>query len=230
MKHTLILVVCAIAALSSCKKEEAMQPDLGYGYFPRAVGAWIEYQVDSSWRDDGAGVQGSVSYRLKEKVVEQYTDPAGRTAWRIHRSVLDADSNWVVRDVWTSTVDENAAEVSEENHRRLKLSFPVRDGRRWDLNVYNVEDELEVAFREVGLPWSGGGLSHGATVLVKNTVPPNLVDTVIHEERYSQDIGLVHKRWVVSNSQWHYPPPPAPPQLRITGNYLTMVAVAHGTE
>ncbi|HRD53079.1 MAG TPA: hypothetical protein PKY96_10585, partial [Flavobacteriales bacterium] len=156
MKHTLLApaVLITIVLLASCKKEEAESPDLGYGYFPRKVGAWIEYQVDSTWRDDLVPNIGSLSYRLKEKLVEQYTDPAGRTAWRIHRMVLDEDSNWVVRDVWTSTMDNIAAEVAEENMRRQKLSFPVREGRRWDVNVYNVENDLEVAFREVDRPWT----------------------------------------------------------------------------
>lgn len=219
-----------MALHTACRKEQAEQPDLGYGYFPRTVGAWIEYQVDSSWRDQSAGVQGSVSYRLKEKILERYIDPAGREAWRIHRFVLGPDSTWVVRDVWTSTRDDRAAEVTEENLRRLKLAFPVREATRWDLNVYNTEPALEVACREVGSAWSGGGLSYPRTVLVRSTVPPNLVDTIIHQERFADGIGMVHKRWVRSNTQWYVPPPPGVPEQRTIGNYLTMVAVAYGTE
>lgn len=223
MKPTRVLltIVIGAAVLASCKKEEAPAPEMGYGYFPRKVGAWIEYQVDSAWRDDPVPNIGAVSYRLKEKVVEEYTDPAGRTAWRIHRMVLGADSNWVVRDVWTSTMDNIAAEVAEENLRRQKLSFPVRDGRRWDVNVYNVEGELEVAFREVGQAWSGGGLSHANTVLVKNTVPANLIGTNNYEERWAKDLGMVSTYREFKNQQaagclecWR----------------LDMVAVAYGTE
>lgn len=232
MKRGLLFLFAGagMALLPACRKEQAEQPDLGYGYFPRTVGAWVEYQVDTSWRDDGAGVQGHASYRLKEKVVERYTDPAGREAWRIHRFVLGPDSQWVIRDVWTSTRDERAAEVTEENMRRLKLAFPVREATRWDLNVYNTDAPLEVACREVGSAWASGALSFPRTVVVRSTVPPNLVDTIIHQERYADGVGLVQKRWVKSNTQWVYPPPPAAPVQRTVGNYLTMVAVAHGTE
>jgi len=223
MKHTLLApaVLITIVLLASCKKEEAESPDLGYGYFPRKVGAWIEYQVDSTWRDDLVPNIGSLSYRLKEKLVEQYTDPAGRTAWRIHRMVLDEDSNWVVRDVWTSTMDNIAAEVAEENMRRQKLSFPVREGRRWDVNVYNVENDLEVAFREVDRPWTGGGLSYTTTVLVKNTVPANMVATNNYEERWAKDVGMVRKYREVKNQQ----------SSGCLGCWrVDMVAVDYGTE
>jgi len=222
MKHsnTLILVAGALA-IAGCKKEEAERPDLGYGYFPRTVGAYIVYQVDSLWRDDGAGVLDSVSYQLKEKVVEEYLDPAGQKSWRIHRFVKNAADEWVIRDVWTSTWDEVAAEVTEENIRRQKLSFPVRDGRRWDINVYNVTDELEVAFREVGSTWSGGGLSYDRTVLVKNTLPPNAVLTNNFEERWAHGVGMVSKYWEVKNQQ----------AAGCLGCWrLDMVAVAYGTE
>lgn len=222
MKNSIPLILAVSAlAMVGCKKQEAERPDLGYGYFPRVVGAFIVYQVDSTWADEPAQVQGSVSYLLKEKVVEEYTDPAGRKSWRIHRFVKNAADEWVIRDVWTSTMDEVAAEVTEENMRRQKLSFPVRDGRRWDINVYNVTDELEVAFREVGGAWSGGGLSYDRTVLVKNTLPPNAVITRNFQERWAHGAGMVSKYWEFKDQQsdgchgcWR----------------LDMVAVAHGNE
>lgn len=200
MKHHLLPLAAALA-LVGCRKSEAEKPDLGYDYFPRKVGAWIEYQVDSLWRDDPAGVLFTASYRLREKVVELYIDPAGRTAWRIHRLVGDADGNWTVRDVWTSTRDERAAEVSEENLRRLKLAFPVREARRWDVNVYNPEPALEVAFREVGRPLSLGALGFEETVLVRNTVPANPIITNNYEERWAKGVGMVSRYREFKNQQ-----------------------------
>lgn len=197
--HLLTLLAAGIM-LAGCKKDSE-EVDLGYGYFPRKVGAWIEYQVDSTWRDDVIGIEGAVNYRLLEKVVEQYTDPEGRTAWRIHRFVKDAEGLWVIRDVWTSTTDEIAAEVTEENDRMQKLSFPVRNGRRWDVNAYNPDDELLVAFREADKAWSGGGLSYERTVLVKNTVPPNFIETENYEERWAHGVGMVSRYRDHQNNQ-----------------------------
>ncbi|MBK7384779.1 MAG: hypothetical protein IPI81_15825 [Flavobacteriales bacterium] len=221
-----LLLIMGVALLgAACNKDQAEGEDLGYGYFPRKVGAWIEYQVDSMWRDDQAGVRDSVSYRLKEKVVEAYYDPAGRLSWRIHRFILNANDEWVIRDVWTSTSDNFYAEVAEENVRRLKLSFPVRSGRKWDLNVYNSEAELEVAYREVGQAWAGPVITFPRTVLIKNTVGPNFIIKRNHEERYALDIGLVSRYWEEMESQ-----PDTAGILRVVGWRLNMAAIAYGTE
>ncbi len=220
-----------VLAFSACKKDEAPVPDLGYSYFPTAVGKWVEYQVDSMWRDDATGVWDSVSYRLLERIEENYTDLEGRPSQRIERSVKDANDLWLIRDVWTSTRNSTAAEKTEENMRRLKLSFPVRDTRTWDINVYNTEPELKVAFREEGSAWSANGLQFPRTVLVKNTVPINAVFDRTFQERYADGVGMVSKLWVELETQTRFIPPPV--NVFVTerrGWRLTMTAVAYGTD
>lgn len=68
-----------------------------------------------------------------------------------------------------------------------KLSFPVRDARTWNINVYNVEEELKVALREVGSSKTINGMTFPETALVKNTVPVNAVWDKTFEERYAKD-------------------------------------------
>lgn len=225
-----ILFGSALTVLFSCTKEEVPEPDLGYTYFPTAVGAWVEYQVDSMWRDDRTAVRDSVSYRLLQKIEAEYTDDEGRLCQRIHRYVKDVDDTWVVRDVWTATRNNMVAEMTEENERRLKLSFPVREGRTWDMNVYNTVPELSVAFREVGTAWVVNGLSFPLTVRVVNTVPPNAVIKRNFEERYADGVGMVSKYWEETNTQASYPPPTFEPVVEVKGWRLDMVAVAYGTE
>jgi len=212
-------------AFAGCNKDEPEAVDLGYGYFPRTVGTWIEYQVDSSWRDEELGLADTVSYRLKEKVVEAYIDPAGRTAYRIHRFILNADDQWVIRDVWTSIADGYYAEVTEENIRRLKMSFPVDNGRKWDLNIYNTEDELEVAFRNEGESWTGPTMVFPNTALGKNSVPANLVIRRDWEERYAEGVGMVSKYREETTSN-----PNSQGVWQAMGWRLDMVAVAYGTD
>lgn len=218
-----IILLTGLLALTACKKDEIVEVDLGYGYFPTAVGAWVEYQVDSLWRDDLAQVLDSVSYRLKQRIEEIYTDDEGRTCQRIHRYVRDEDDIWVVRDVWTMTVGNTAAEMTEENQRRLKMAFAVREGTTWDINVYNTVDELTVAYREVGDPWSANDLSYDRTVLVKNTVAPNFVVKRNFEERYADGVGMVSKYWEETNTQVN-----DTGGIEVTGWRLNMVAVGHG--
>ncbi len=225
LRHGILYAASLVIALSGCKKGEVETPDLGHGYFPKTLGSWIEYQVDSSWRDDPSAVSGSVSYRLLEKVVQNYTDDEGRACQMIHRFVKDANEEWVIRDVWTCTRNNSAAETTEENVRLLKLAFPVNNGVSWDLNVFNTEDELEVAYREKDTPWSAGELVFDRTVLVKNTVPANIIVKRNYEERYADGVGMVSKYREETNTQFD-----VQGQLEVVGWRLDMVAVAYGAD
>ncbi len=224
MRKIFVTAIAAALVLWSCKKDDPIVLDMGYDYFPVAIGTWVEYQVDSLWRDDQISVLDSVSYRLLERIEEHYIDPAGRPANRIMRYVKDENDNWVVRDVWTSTRNNMAAEKTEENMRRLKLSFPVREGRRWDSNIYNTEDELEVAHREAHEPWQVNVLSFDSTVVVRNTLPANQVERRDLEERYAKHVGLVEKHWAETNTQQDSG------VIQIRGFEMSMVVVAYGTD
>ncbi len=213
-----IAVLCCLSLLSACKDDAAEPQDLGLDFFPLNVGHWVEYQVDSLWRDDVLSVLDSVSYRMMVRVEEEYTDAGGRTAHRVLRYIPDASGEWVVRDVWTAHRDQRGAEMTEENIRRLKMSFPVREARTWDLNVYNVDRQLDVAFRELDEPWVLDSLSFDKSVLVRNVQGPNAVEKRNFEERYVRGVGLVEKYWEETNTQVG----------GVRGFRLRMVAVAHG--
>lgn len=212
--------ILALSVLAGCKKDAEEPLPMGYDFFPLRVGHWVEYEVDSMWRDDVLNVYDSVSYRLLERVHETYTDAEGRTAFRILRYVADQAGEWQIRDVWTSYTDERYAEKTEENKRRLKLSFPVRQTRTWDVNVYNTDAELEVAYRELDEPWSSDSLSFEKSVLVRNVLPANSVLRRDYEEHYVREVGLVEKSWEETNSQ----------VTGVRGFRLRMVAVAYGDQ
>ena len=237
MQRSRILLLGTVFLLvAGCRKDEpAVEPDLGFGYFPTALHSWIEYQVDSLWQDDASNVLDSVSYRLKERIEEYYTDDEGRLCHRIHRYVLDGEGNWVVRDVWTATLGTTVAEATEENLRRLKLVFPVDEGTSWDMNVYNTEDDFTVSYEEVDVPWAANGLNYASTLLVMNTIPPNFVEKRNFEERYALGVGMVSRYREETNTQVIFPEPtPGNPnpaaRVEVVGWRLNMVAVAHGTD
>jgi len=182
--------------------------------------------VDSMWQDDILAIRDSVSYRLREKILETYTDPTGRPAYRILRYVRNAEGEWQVRDVWTATADVRYAEKTEENNRRLKLSFPVRSARTWNTNVYNTERLLDVAFRDVDKPWTAGSLACYRTVVVRNVLGPNPIERRDLFERYARHVGLVEKTGWETNTQFNS----LTQQFVVRGFKYSMVVVAYGTE
>lgn len=212
------------AALAGCKGDPAPEPDLGTDHYPLKLGSWVEYQVDSAWRDDPLNIRDTISYRLRVTVQESYLDGGGRLAYRLLRSVRNADGDWQVRDVWTTTAGNAGAEMTEENKRRLKLSFPVRLARAWDINVYNTDRALDVAYREVDEPWSYDTLYFARTCLLRNVLPPNAVERRNYEERYARGLGMVEKYWEETNTQFD----PTTQQFVVRGFRLDMKAVGYG--
>ncbi len=226
MKNTQAFLVSAAAviALSGCKREDSAQPiDAGYEYFPLKVGSWIEYQVDSVWRDDTFDLLDSTSYRLKHVVAANYLDPEGRPSQRIERFKLNANDEWVIRDVWTATRTIAAMEVTEENVRRLKLSFPLREGRTWDTNIYNDEDELTVAARDLDQSYQLGDHSFTKTMVVRSTVAGNPISTRDLEERYAHGIGMIEHHWYTREA-------PGFVDTGVTSVRYDMVMLDHGVE
>lgn len=225
-KH--LTIACVVLLLASCAKNEPAAPiDMGYDHFPTEVGTWVEYQVDSMWRDDVVQVHDSISYMLRVEVAEAYTDPGGRPSQRIERYVKNTNGDWIIRDVWTATCDNRAAELTEENKRRQKLAFPARNAMRWDCNVYNTDDEQEVMIEQAGEAWSVNGLSFGSTLVVRNTVPANLVVRRDLMERYAKGVGMVEKLQVETTTNFTYPPN-QPPVPVVRGFRLRMVITDHG--
>lgn len=205
MKRALLLLIPAalLAASSGCKRDDAPAPvDLDHDYFPTDTGRWIEYQVDSTWENDVTGVSGTVSYPLRVKVTEDFSDPEGRPAQRLVRYYLDSTTqSWYPHDVWWQVRSTTQAERAEENKRRIKLIFPPRTGQYWNTNATNTDAPYELTYEEVDVPWSVNGLSFDSTVLVKTTYPDNAVITNTYYERYAKHVGLVYREVDSTNTQ-----------------------------
>lgn len=78
MKNTFIVLVVLLLVVPGCKKDDPPPPiDLGHAYFPTDTGRWIDYAVDTVWRNDLTGVTDSTSYALREKIVNDFTDRKG---------------------------------------------------------------------------------------------------------------------------------------------------------
>ncbi len=218
----------AVVLLTSCGKDEATPPlDLGYAYFPVKVGHYVDYQVDTVWRNDITNISDSLTYFLREVIEEDFVDLEGRPSQRIMLYVQDSLGVWVVRDVWAQTRYVTGAERTEENLRLQKLIFGIATGKKWDLNARNAQAAYEVTYDAVDVPWTANGLAFDSTVVVRSTFLNNLVDTDIHTEHYAKGVGLVFKYREVSNTQTIYQPP-NPPYQEVVGTKLTMTVIGYG--
>lgn len=108
-------------------------------YFPLEVGKYIEYEVDSLVFDDapGGNTKDSVTFQLREEIVDVSVDQANDTVYFLHRLRRQSSlENWKLTDVWTVKVEDNKILRKEENLLFHKMTFPLYEGQRWHATAF----------------------------------------------------------------------------------------------
>lgn len=251
MKHIYsILLISAIFVLGlfSCKKSVSTL-DMGYDYFPDAVGHYVIYDVDSTYYDDFFSPVKATNYKfqLKEKIESIFYDNQNRPTMRLERYVKYYDSivpysamSWTLRDVWMANKTTTTAERVEENVRFVRLIFPVRDNRSWNANAQNTDEEREFSYEFVDVSQGVGSTGFSSVLQTLYDDGGNILTSREYRtEKYARGVGMVYRNEIVVESQ------PAsgatsiqlqtfyatPIMQRITSGYqYTMTVNSYGTE
>jgi hypothetical protein len=205
-----------IAGLTSCKRDPSPAPDLGFNYFPDAVGSYVVYDVDSSFYDNYPVVKTTVKYQLKEKIQSIFTDNEGRPTIRLERYIKKYDPlvpysamEWKLRNVWTENKTLKNVEKVEDNVRYIKLIFPVSTEESWNGNAKNTNPEEEYKYGFYDLANKIGNIGFDSVLQVDQNDVSSLVHKTFAEEKYARNAGLVYKRFIDVDSQppsnWYSP-------------------------
>ncbi|MBI3502993.1 MAG: hypothetical protein HY063_14475 [Bacteroidetes bacterium] len=184
--------------LSSCHKDKPVvpPPDLGYAYFPLTIGHYVIYNVDSTVLDTKSNVDTTFRYQLKEVAAELFYDNAGRPTYKIFRYKRSIDTlPWqsTPQQVWTANRTATTAERTEENIRYIKLVFPVKQGKQWNGNAFNILGEKDYEIISLDQKETIGTLSFDSTLTVKQFEQKDLIETIYEAEKYARNAGLVYK-------------------------------------
>ncbi len=180
----------------SCKKDTQPAPDLGYNYAPVTPGAWIIYDVDSTYFNLFTHQKEVYSFQVMELVDSLLTDNSGRTMMRKKRFYREnASLEWQIGRIWSATRTSERLESNEENIKYVKLIFPVRKGRTWNGNAMNNDDEQEYKYLDVHVASTINGISFDSTATVQQQADSNLIEKKFKTETYAKNIGLVFKRY-----------------------------------
>ena len=122
-----------------CKKETELfeAPPLS-DYLPALPGKFITYRTDSTVFTSFGTIAVVRSYQEKHLVDAAVTDNEGRTAFRVYRSLRNADGTGPWKPAGTYSIIPGSAtiEVVENNLRFLKLAGPVKQGNIWKGNRF----------------------------------------------------------------------------------------------
>ena len=187
----------------SCKKDKTVEAPINYGYnyFPDEVGNYVIYQVDSIAQDDISNKHDTTRYLLKELIASVFTDLSGRPTLRIERYFKFYNKNipydqmpWSAPRVWFANKTSSGLQRVEENIRYLKLIFPVKKGRKWNGNVYNILGEKDYEIDSADVAMQVNNLLFDSVAVVKQYQEINLVQYQVEKEKFARNIGLIYKQ------------------------------------
>jgi len=188
-------LLTVILFTQACKKETTQIPkeETGYQYFPLQNGKILIYNITEISIDKASDINDTLQYQLKEEIDSCFLDDEQDSVWRITRywRSTEADS-WKVKSVWTAKRTALNAQQVEENHRYIKLVFPVKKGQEWDGNRYNNLDEETYTVSDISSETiENQQFDTVLTVVEKNE--NTLVSKKYKVEQYASGIGLIYR-------------------------------------
>ena len=185
----ILLIGCSSA-------EEEINPSIiGWQFFPLETGDYRVYQVNAV-RHFFNTTPDTVSYQLIEKTAGEFEDLSGGISYRIERSKRDNENaEWEIDSVWTARRDVYTATQVEHNVPIIKLSFPLKENKKWNANSLNDKAIDEYFLKNVNVPFKINDTSifQNTSTVIQDSVSDNILFRNLKKEIYSENIGLIYK-------------------------------------
>jgi len=197
IKNTTLLFLLFLLVLPSCKKDKGNTTalPLNQHFFGLIPGNFVIYDVIEIKHDDNAMIKHDTTYyQLKTLIGDTVSDNQGRVARKFFRSKRpNMFSPWVITDLWTTIIQQNNAELVEENQRKVKLVFPITATKFWNTNQYNALENEEAYYDFIFQQKTINGLSFDSTVRVEQMNERNLIAYKRKYDEYAANVGMIRK-------------------------------------
>lgn len=193
-----IVAICSmLIGFQSCEKDMSETIDFDYAYFDLTPGRFCIYNVIDIEHDENQAVQhDTLYYQLKTVIGDTFIDNAGRTARKFLRYTRDSiQGAWILKDVWTTIVENQKAELIEENQRIVKLVFKPTLDKVWNINMFNTSSKINAKYASIDQNYTIGNQVYSNTLKVDIQNFFSLVDDRVKYEIYAKNIGLIYKHF-----------------------------------
>lgn len=190
-----LFIVTAIL-FTACEKELLNPQQFMYSsYYEIKQGRYIDYKVTEITHNKDATVKhDTANYFMRCVIGDTFIDNAGRVAYEYIRYKRFTESEpWAQSDLWSTIVENNKAELVEENQRIVKLFFPVSKFTEWDANMFNSDSKMNCAYKNIHKAKTYNGLSFDSTLVVNQDSTRNLIQYKRKYEVYANHLGLIKK-------------------------------------
>ncbi len=191
-----MIFLSGVFLLAACSSDNDIDlATVGYDFFPLEVGQYIDYEVEQE--NYAAGGQVTIdSYLLRVVVADSFPNDAGSITYVLHRYERPTELNeWSFQSTWSARREQIRGVTVEGNVPFQSLSFPPRNGLRWDGNILNSSPPDTYTIDSLGSQYTIQGVTSGESLTV---VQEDLLDFVIGKEDrryevYLRGVGLVEK-------------------------------------
>ncbi|MFO0357946.1 MAG: hypothetical protein ACK50A_13415 [Sphingobacteriaceae bacterium] len=173
---------------------------LGLEYYPKTLGKFVEYDVDSTVYIDLPLSSVTYKYRIKEKITGYFLDNEGNEALRLERFIKKYDPAkpydsmaYTIKEVWMVNADKRKVEVVEGNIRYTKLVFPVSNGTSWNGNIRNTLGEWNYMYDGIDLSEVMNGINLNKVLKVVQKSERTQIAYKNYVEKYAKGVGLVYR-------------------------------------
>ena len=188
-----------VAFFGACSETKEVSPEqLGSAYFPLEVGQYSIFDV-SRVEYFPSGDSTVSNYQLKESISGEFENLETGTSYIVLRALQTPSAeDWVTDSVWTARKDEFRAIRVENNIPLIRLTFPVKENKKWDANGLNDLGADEYEMKGVGSEYSGAFQTFDQTVtIIQEDIPDKIVNFVSKKEIYAMEVGLVYKENII---------------------------------
>jgi hypothetical protein len=194
----LITICLGLVLFFGCKRNQTEPLDLGYNYFPLTIGAFVDYQVDSTVYNDFTQSDTTYSFTIRETVRDTFSDAQGRLTYRIERSKRVGDTaSFVIQKSMGINVEATRLERLEDNIRTVILSFPPDAGSAWNGNAYNNRGQENFEIISAHKPATVNGTTFDSVVTVEQyNDTANFIEKRYRQERFAKNLGIISIEYI----------------------------------
>lgn len=188
-----LLIITGSGFISSCKKDNSITENFGYDYLVLDSGTINIYKFDSIAFDDNKGTIDTFNYYLKEVYSGYLINQNNEKIQTIERLVSKNDTNnWIQRESAFSELKQKTYERIDQNQRRIKLVFPLKQNAIWNGNVYNDLGKINYLLSPVFEKKDYSGFTFNNVIEVQEANQVNFIETLKEKSAYSKNVGLVY--------------------------------------
>ena len=192
-------IVLVLITFASCTKREE-RPKVApveqhYEYAIAPVGTIKIFSLDSLvYFSQGVD---TIKYDVKEEYIDSIITLAGRKAAEVVYSARKSGtSKWQLLYRYTLELTADELLSWRESTSRVKLAFPIEEGKEWDAERYNVQDSLALLnsiYTATHVQDTVTSLGYDSTVVVQLEDFRTFISEDVEYETYGKNIGLIYK-------------------------------------